>query len=397
MKTPLRVVVVYHYYAHYRAALLRSLSIFPGIDFNLVSGMETEAPSLEIIAPVGMKSNENSMCGCNWRRVRNIWLGGRFLWQIGILKAMRDLNPEVVITLGAVHYPASWLLLFYCKVRRLPIVFWTHGLYGSESWLVRKLRLIFYRMADHVMTYGEYSRLLLLEGGLAGDRVTAIHNSLDCERQRECASNVERIDRAVLCARFRVNPESKVVLFVGRLTRQKQLDLLIEAFAIVCRRREGHGEVQLLIVGDGPKRNELERLSVTRGICEYVRFLGAVHDETVLAGIFRISDVCVSPGEIGLTAIHSLGYGVPVVTHGNLTEQMPEVEAIDDGVTGSFFKQGDVNDLAFEIDRWIDIEPEAVEICRARCRAVVEEKWSPHFQARAIANICKSTVLKGAK
>ena len=44
----------------------------------------------------------------------------------------------------------------------------------------------------------------------------------------------------------------------------------------------------------------------------------------------------VSPGNVGLTAIHSLSYGTPVLTHNNFNNQMPEVESIQPGFNGYF-------------------------------------------------------------
>ena len=47
-----------------------------------------------------------------------------------------------------------------------------------------------------------------------------------------------------------------------------------------------------------------------------------------------------------ILAIHALAYGTPVITHDDLDRQMPEVEVISEGLTGAFFKHGDVADLA---------------------------------------------------
>ena len=43
--------------------------------------------------------------------------------------------------------------------------------------------------------------------------------------------------------------------------------------------------------------------------------------------------MCVSPGNVGLTAIHSLTYGTPVLTHDNFNFQMPEAEAIEENIS----------------------------------------------------------------
>lgn len=50
------------------------------------------------------------------------------------------------------------------------------------------------------------------------------------------------------------------------------------------------------------------------------------------------ADLCVSPGNVGLTAMHSLVFGCPVITHNCFEWQMPEFEAIQPGITGDFLR-----------------------------------------------------------
>ena len=95
------------------------------------------------------------------------------------------------------------------------------------------------------------------------------------------------------------------------------------------------------------------------------------------------ADLTVSPGKIGLTAMHSLMYGTPVVTHGDLDAQMPEVEAIEEGRTGAFFRRGDARDLAATIAGWLDAGLPRAQV-RQAARAAIKAKWTPQGQARII-------------
>ena len=53
---------------------------------------------------------------------------------------------------------------------------------------------------------------------------------------------------------------------------------------------------------------------------------------------------------VGLTAIHSLSFGTPVLTHNNFDNQMPEVQAINEGENGGFFIENDLEDLIKKIE-----------------------------------------------
>jgi glycosyltransferase involved in cell wall biosynthesis len=110
---------------------------------------------------------------------------------------------------------------------------------------------------------------------------------------------------------------------------------------------------------------------------------GACHNEQVLGSLFLSATVTVSPGKIGLTAMHSLAYGVPVITHDDPARQGPEWEAIIAGRTGEFFRRNDPRDLADVIRRWT-LAPVPSASVRDACYEVIETRYNPQAQAEAI-------------
>jgi len=68
--------------------------------------------------------------------------------------------------------------------------------------------------------------------------------------------------------------------------------------------------------------------------------------------LISMSDVSIVPGNIGLSAIHSLTYGTPVITHDAFTTHKPEFEAIKDGLNGSFYRAGKIDDMVEKIRFW---------------------------------------------
>src|SRR5439155_1448825 len=102
--------------------------------------------------------------------------------------------------------------------------------------------------------------------------------------------------------------------------------------------------INVLLVGDGPEKESLQSMAARLRIP--VKFFGACYDEATLARLTMVAHVTVSPGKIGLTAMQSLAYGTPVITHDDHTAQGPEWEAILPGRTGALFHAGDVRHLA---------------------------------------------------
>jgi glycosyltransferase involved in cell wall biosynthesis len=154
--------------------------------------------------------------------------------------------------------------------------------------------------------------------------------------------------------------------------------LLIEAAA----RLRGEGfPVALLLVGDGPERAALEQLAKERNVPAH--FAGACYDEAQLARFTMASNVTVAPGKVGLTAIQSLAFGTPVVTHDDISDQMPEWEAIIPGRNGSLFRKNDVAALADSMRPWL-AAPGVDAAIRAECHRAIDRFYNPDMQRRAI-------------
>lgn len=80
-------------------------------------------------------------------------------------------------------------------------------------------------------------------------------------------------------------------------------------------------------------------------------FYGACYDEKQIAEFLYNADLCVSPGNVGLNAMHAMTFGCPVIRHSNMVAQMPEVEAIEDGLTGTYFEENNIESLAQSIKK----------------------------------------------
>jgi glycosyltransferase involved in cell wall biosynthesis len=118
-------------------------------------------------------------------------------------------------------------------------------------------------------------------------------------------------DTAVSAIRARHG--KKIVLFVGRLIYYKGVSYLIDAMA-----RLGDRETTLLIVGEGPLKEELQSLAVERGVAEQVVFLGKANDEELLS-YFQACHLFVLPSvanteAFGIVQLEAMACGKPVIS-----------------------------------------------------------------------------------
>jgi glycosyltransferase involved in cell wall biosynthesis len=365
----MKTALVYHFFPHYRAAVLRELLASPEHHYLLVG--DTRAADASIETWTVSDSGRFQCAPC--RRV-----GGAFVFQRGLVRLGLRRDLDAIIYLGNPYYLATWLSAGLARATGKRVLFWTHGWIREESGPKAALRRGFYRLADGLLLYGHYAKMAGLAAGFPPEKLHVIYNSLDYPAQRRAR---EQVDPAALSQLKRAlfgDARTPMLVCSARLTPQCRFDLLLQAQARL--RAEGH-RVNVLLVGDGPERPALEGLA--RRLEVPVKFYGACYDEETLARLTMAAHVTVSPGKVGLTALQSLAYGTPVITHDDPQAQGPEWEAILPGRTGDFFRRGDVADLARVIRAW-SREPVLDPAIRSACPRLIERFYNPVFQRRAI-------------
>ena len=374
------VAIVYHYFAHYREPVLNELAESVKYKYEFISDDKTKT-NIKILGQEYFDALSRDHPSTQWVHVKNYWLGP-LLWQRGLLKQAMRKEIRTFIFLGDAFLISTWFASLIARMSGKRVFFWTHGLYGRESKPKLWYRLTFYRLASAgLFLYGNYAKKLLIEKGFGADRLYNIYNSLDYQQQRKLREGLDQTNANEVRQRlFGDHAQLPIAFFVGRLTPEKKLGMLIDAFLQL--HAEGQ-KINLLLIGSGPVESEL-RNSIPSDLQSHVKFFGACHDENVLAEMIYASDVCASPGNIGLTAMHSLAYGTPVVTHDDGKWQGPEFEAIQDGFNGSLFDKNDADGLLNALRYWLfDIAKDRDEI-RRQCYQNIDKFYRPENQARII-------------
>lgn len=310
---------------------------------------------------------------------------GPFYWVKGLVGLLFNKQYDKYLILAETRNLSLFVfLLIKCFLFRNKTVFcWTHGFYGKENPLEMILwKRPLFRMFDGIFCYGDYSKKLMIKEGFNEKNIYAIHNSLDYDRQlqiRECIS-----PSTIYKEHFKNT--DPIVVFIGRLTKVKRLEMLIEATKI---NQEKKCNYNLVFVGDGEMRSKLENMVKEYGLENRIWFYGACYDERTNAELLYNADLCVAPGNIGLTAIHALTFGCPCISHNNFEMQMPEFEAIQVGVTGNFFGYNDMDSLAQSIDNWFKKNASFRNEIRKNCYKEIDKNWNPYYQIKLIKEIIK--------
>ena len=383
-KSSKNVAIVYQYLAHYRITIARTLCLqntneYP--TYTWISGItqNTGPNALKTIDPKwGTKPQSEG--GFRWRIIKNIWLYKTILWQRGLLGIAFRKEFDCIIYLGDMHYLSTWVGCMVSRIRGKRVLMWSHGFYGSESKIKFKLRKLFFSLADGILLYGCHARNIMIENGIQSEKLYVVYNSLDYESQLEHRENTSTQEIEATSARLFKDPTLPVIIFTGRIIRSKGLALLLES---ICTVRARGTLINVLFVGDGPDRMVLENQASQLGLDGIATFYGECYSEKELAVLFGLSDICVSPEGVGLTAMHAMAYGVPVITHDEPAKQKPEFEAIFPNKTGDFFKKGDPDSLANNILNWIT-KVKTDNTISSNCIQVIENLYHTDNQTKVI-------------
>ncbi len=300
-----------------------------------------------------------------------------FTYQKGVISQLFKPYDKYFIFLYS-NSLSTWLFLLLSKLfPRKRVYGWTHGWYGKETKWQAFLKKLIFKRADEIFTYGNYARELMIKEGFNPQCIHTLHNSLDYDKQLELRKGGLKSD----IFKHHFNNENKTLIFIGRLTPVKKLDMLIKVLATLQKKGENYN---LVFVGDGTEMEKLVLLSENLKVKDKVWFYGACYDEKTNAELIYNADLCVAPGNVGLTAMHTMVFGTPVISHDNFPYQMPEFEAIIPNKTGCFFKMDDVNDLAFKISEWFKNNGEYREEIRKECMKEIDLQWNPYFQIDVI-------------
>lgn len=257
------------------------------------------------------------------------------------------------------HMTGPWFLTMACIVaarkHRVPIVHTFHTMVHESDYLlymvrfralvpaIREIGWLFYgwyirRCSAH--TAPSRMACTTLDRQFPGAETRFISNGVDLDRFASCASWAE------LHSRYPWYTD-RTLIYVGRMGQEKSVEDLLEAIAILRRRRLPDGEtapITLVLVGDGPADKRYRRHARRLGLGEAVRFLGRIpHNDLLASGLIHYARAFVTASTTEnqpMTVIEAICCGVPAI--------VPDVSGISELVddNGLLFPAHDQQALA---------------------------------------------------
>lgn len=368
---------------HYRRHLYETLGADPRIRFLVLADPVADVPYLSLSAA----PNRCDFKAATQSLIR-LPFGLSLSWQPAAVKAVLRSRPDIVIAQGSPYELTAWMLAVVGRILHIPVLLWTHGLQGDESGLKWLIRSWLFRLSRGLLLYGDYAKELLISKGFAADRLHVIYNSLDDRRQVAVSEQITSDDCEAFRRSLGIGAQERLICFTGRLQPVKRLPWLLHALHRVAQQGRN---VHLVLVGDGSERPLLESLVQELKLTKLVHFLGATYDESRLSLVLSASDLAVVPSGAGLSIMHALGYGTPVLLHDKVEEHFPEWEAVREAETGWFYRYDDLSDCVEKIINALFPFPKKPAMAGA-CRSVINSRYNTTTHAglfiNAIAKHC---------
>ena len=274
----------------------------------------------------------------------NWWSGFGFF--LGVLPVLRRLIKEHGRFLIHAHcaYPDGVGVALAARVLQLPYVITVHGsdinVYANSFLLKKQICLALRRALGVIAVSGDLqNKVKKLLGGGAAPALSII----------PCAGFDSSSFYPRLSLDTRGPDDARLAVFVGRLIPVKAVDILIQAWASLCRQSNFSTSIKLIIIGEGELRRDLKKLATQVGIATRVHFVGAVPQSEVARWISKADILCLSSYSEGTpnVVVEALASGVPVVA--TRVGGIPEL--VQDGVNGFLIPPGDVTALADAINQ----------------------------------------------
>jgi len=289
-------------------------------------------------------------------------------------RVLRGLAPDIVHTRGWSSVDA----ISAARVTGIPFVI--HGEHGWEAsdpqgrnrrrMLVRKCLS---PLVDRFVTVSDdLKRWLHQSIGIPERKIARIHNGVDVRRfshgQREAARRLLGLEDPAF-----------VVGTVGRLDAVKDHTSLLQGFESITRLEQ---RAYLLVVGDGPMREEIQAQARRLGILDKVKLLGERDDIPLLLQALDVFALTSIAEGISNTILEAMASGLPVVA----TRVGGNPELLEHGVTGQMVSARDVTALAEALRNYLRA-PELRRAHGANARARAERDFSLERMAAQYADL----------
>jgi L-malate glycosyltransferase len=288
----------------------------------------TKKDCIDLSAPIGQKISRLYM------------FGDRILIQFPNLRKL--LRANLVIVVQANGYVLNYLLFMLSALRLTRVAFWGHGYnhQGCAFSLSERIKRRMVNIPTWWFAYTKATEEYLVGCGVPASCITVVENAIDTQEFMYAVNSVSPTEMQALRDELGIEIKDRIAVFCGSLYREKRVDYMLDVAQQIAQMLPGF---RLLVVGAGPEEALVQKAARES---EAILYLGARFGRSK-AAVFRISEVVLNPGLLGLGILDAFAAGLPIVTSPQSLHS-PEVAYLSHGVNGLFIS-GDAHNFAQEV------------------------------------------------
>jgi glycosyltransferase involved in cell wall biosynthesis len=317
----LKVVIIQRVLPHYRVPFFRALHAAlaqQSIELLLIYGQELNGSvpkSVDIGEPWAVRIENRYFEIFNYE----------LIWQ----PCWRYLAAaDLVIVEQANRLLVNYGLQFIWRGDNHKLAFWGHGTNfqaRSKDRLNSRLKNWLACRVDGWFAYTELSAKYLRRVGVRSDSMTVVQNSIDSDGLRAAAEVVS--DQQLAALRIQLGLRSQQIgLYCGGLHTDKRLDFLLAAADAI---KDPLADFELIVIGEGPLSGVIEAAAASR---DWLHYVGPIFGHARVP-YFKLAQVMLMPGLVGLVIVDSFVLGLPLFTTDNGIHS-PEIAYLENGVNG---------------------------------------------------------------
>lgn len=318
----MKVTIIQRVLPHYRVPLFQSLDNklhALGIDFQLIYGLEYPGTVPKSV-----------VCEEQWaKQIENRYIhvfAKQLVWQPCL--DLIDDSDLLVFEQANFLLLNYWLLLKGKYGGKAKLAYWGHGKNMqalSDKSISEKIKKALINKVDWWFAYTDLTISVINEAGFPLDKMTVLQNAVDTSSLKAALSELtpNEVDYKRTSLQLSDGP---IALYCGGMYENKKLDFLIQSSVAIRLLIPGF---QLLLIGDGPDQHKAEEADDRY---EWIHFFGSQFG-TDRAVYFKMADVFLMPGLVGLAILDSFVAGLPIFTT-DIPIHSPEITYLKDGKNG---------------------------------------------------------------
>jgi glycosyltransferase involved in cell wall biosynthesis len=242
-------------------------------------------------------------------------------------KIVKFYNCKLIIQFVWLRYKFLIPFMIWSKIKAVKIILWSHGinLQNKNQPIKNQLYYLRQRLANALIIYTPEQKKYIKA---SKKKVFIANNTLDFNSLPKINSTKKELKE-----QFKLNNQM-ILLTIGRMnTNNRKVDHLIKLSKIVEK------NYKIIIIGPGispDESKEIERLP-------NITYLGPIYDQKLVSTYYKMSDLFIMPGAIGLAINQAFYYGLPVIIEN--VNQGPEAYYLYDNKNGMYYSKDDVVDL----------------------------------------------------